>query len=140
MRFPKFKTLDAYLIRKYLSTFFFCVLIFTLISMAIDFSDKVQSFIEKPATLKNIFVDYYVGWVFHMAGLLMPLYTLIAVVFFTSRLAFNAELLSILNAGVSFQRLLRPYLIVGGFIAMLHFSLNHFIVPHLNKPRLHRWY
>jgi lipopolysaccharide export system permease protein len=71
-----------------------------------------------------------------MAGLLMPLYTLIAVVFFTSRLAFNAELLAILNAGVSFRRLLRPYLIAGGFIAVLHFSLNHLIVPQLNKPRL----
>lgn len=132
----RLKVLDAYLIRKYLSTFFFCVLIFTLISMAIDFSDKVSSFIEKPATLKNILIDYYGGWVFHMAGLLMPLYTLIAVVFFTSRLAFNAELLSILNAGVSFRRLLQPYLMAGGFIALMHFTMNHFIVPKLNKSRL----
>ena len=101
-------TLDRYLIKQYLTTFVFVLGIFTLISMAIDFSDKVQSFIEKPCTLKNIVVDYYAGWIFHMASLILPVYTLVAVVFFTSRLAFNSEILSILNAGVSFRRLLRP--------------------------------
>jgi len=131
-----FATLDRYLIRKYLSTFFFSLLICTLISMAIDFSDKVKSFIEKPCTFKEIMVDYYLGFVLNMAGLLLPLYTLIAVVFFTSRLAFNSEILSILNAGVSFQRLMRPYLIAGSAVALLHFSLNHFLIPIGNKSRL----
>lgn len=129
-------TLDRYLIGKYLSTFGFALLICTIISIAIDFSDKVQTFIDKPCTLRNIVVDYYAGWIVHMAGLLMPLYTLIAVVFFTSRLAFNAEILSILNAGVSFSRLLRPYLIAGGAIALLHLTLNHFVIPRLNKSKL----
>lgn len=130
------KVLDFYLIRKYFSTFFFSLLICTLISVAIDFSEKVKSFIEKPCTVKEIVFDYYPGFILYMAGLLMPLYTLIAVVFFTSRLAFNSEILSILNAGISFQRLLRPYLIVGGLIAALHMALNHFIVPQFNKKRL----
>lgn len=132
----KIKTLDRYIIRKFLSTVFFSMLICTLISMAIDFSDKVQNFIEKPATLKNILVDYYLGFVLHMAGLLMPLYTLIGVVFFTSRMAFNAEILSILNAGISFQRLLRPYLIAGGLVAVLHYTLNNQLIPERNKERL----
>lgn len=132
----KLKVLDAYLIKKYFSTFFFSLLICTLISVAIDFSDKVKSFIEKPCTVKEIIFDYFSGFILHMAGLLLPLYTLIAVVFFTSRLAFNSEILSILNAGVSFQRLLRPYLFVGGIIALLHLSLNHIIVPQVNKSRL----
>lgn len=130
------KTLDAYIIRKFLSTVFFSMLICTMISMAIDFSDKVQSFIEKPITLKGVLVDYYLGFVLHMAGLLMPLYTLVGVVFFTSRMAFNAEILSILNAGVSFRRLLRPYLIAGGVVAALHFALNNFVIPVANKSRL----
>jgi lipopolysaccharide export system permease protein len=129
-------TLDRYLIRKYLSTFFFAVLIFTLISMAIDFSDKVKSFIEKTCTFKEIMVDYYIGFVLNMGGLLLPLYVLIAVVFFTSRLAFNAEILSILNAGVSFQRLLRPYLLAAGAVVALHLALNHFLIPTTNKTRL----
>lgn len=129
-------TLDRYLIKQYLTTFVFVLGIFTLISMAIDFSDKVQSFIEKPCTLKNIVVDYYAGWIFHMASLILPVYTLVAVVFFTSRLAFNAEILSILNAGISFRRLLQPYLIAGGAVALLHLTLNHVVVPRLNKSRL----
>ncbi|MBK9336498.1 MAG: LptF/LptG family permease [Lewinellaceae bacterium] len=119
-------TLDRYLIRKYLSTFFFAVLIFTIISMAIDFSDKVKSFIEKPCTVQEILFDYFTGFILYMGGLLLPLYVLIAVVFFTSRLAFNSEILSILNAGVSFQRLMRPYLLAGTAVALLHLSLNHF--------------
>ncbi len=129
-------TLDRYIIRNYLTTFVFVLGVFTLISMAIDFSDKVQSFIEKPCTLKNIVVDYYAGWIFHMASLILPVYTLVAVVFFTSRLAFNSEILSILNAGVSFRRLMRPYLIAGGTVALFHLTLNHFVVPKLNKSRL----
>ncbi len=129
-------TLDRYLIRKYVSTFLFSLLICTLISMAIDFSEKVKSFIEKPCTFGEIMADYYLGFVLHMAGLLLPLYTLIAVIFFTSRLAFNSEILSILNAGVSFGRLLRPYLLAGSAVAFFHFSLNHFLIPLANKSRL----
>ncbi len=129
-------TLDRYLIKKYLSTFGFVLMIFTLVSMAIDFSDKVQSFIEKPCTLKNIVVDYYFGWVIHMAGLILPTYTLISVTFFTSRLAFNSEILAILNAGVSFKRLMRPYLIAGGIVTLMHLGFNHFLIPKLNKQRL----
>lgn len=132
----KIKVIDNYLIRKYFSTFFFSLLICTLISVAIDFSDKVKHFIEKPCTLKQIVIDYYLGFILHMAGLLLPLYTLIAVVFFSSRLAFNSEILSIFNAGVSFGRLLKPYLIVGGAIAVIHLSLNHFMIPQFNKSRL----
>ena len=136
LKYLRLKTLDRYIIQKYLSTFFFSSLIFTLISVAIDFSDKVQSFIEKPCTLKNIVVDYYFGFIGYITSLLMPMYTLIAVVFFTSRLAFNAEILAILNAGVSFNRILKPYLIAGSIVFLLHLSLNHFIIPHLNKSRL----
>ena len=135
-KFLKLKVLDAYLIKKYFSTFFFSLLICTLISVAIDFSDKVKSFIEKPCTVTEIVFDYYPGFIFYMAGLLLPLYTLIAVVFFTSRLAFNSEVLSIFNAGISFQRLARPYLIVGGAIVALHMALNHFVTPQFNKSRL----
>lgn len=132
----KSKIVDRYIVRKYLTTFTFAVLIFSMISMAIDFSDKVQSFIEKPCTLKQILLDYYSGFVVHITGLLLPMYTLISVIFFTSRLAFNAEILSMLNAGISFNRLLKPYLFAGGIITLFHLTLNHFLIPKLNKSRL----
>lgn len=130
----KIKVLDQYIIKKYLSTFFFAALILTMITVPIDLSDKIQSFIEKPCTKLEI-LKYYAGFVLHMTALLLPLYTLIAVVFFTSRMAFDAEILSILNAGVSFNRMLRPYLIAGGVVMCLHLFLNHFAAPTMNKVR-----
>lgn len=129
-------TLDRYIIRKYLSTFLFSILIFSMISMAIDFSDKISSFIEKPCTLKEIVFDYFPGFVLYITGLLLPLYSLIAVIFFTSRMASNAEIISIFNAGVSFGRLLRPYLIAAGIVAAAHLALSHFVIPKANKSRL----
>jgi lipopolysaccharide export system permease protein len=129
-------TIDKYFMGKYLSTFFFAILICSMISMAIDFSDKVRSFIESGCTLKNILVDYYPGFVAHMTGLLMPMYVLITVVFFTSRLAFNSEILSVFNAGVGFKRLLRPYLLAAGFVTLLHLLLGHYLIPKMNQSRL----
>lgn len=133
--FSRLKVLDAYFIRKYLATVFFSLLIFSMISCAIDFSDKVQSIIEKPCTAKDV-LAYYLGFVVHMASLLMPLYTLIGVVFFTSRLASNAEILSVFNAGISFNRLLRPYLLAAFAVMTLHLFINHVGAPFLNKWRL----
>lgn len=119
-----------------MSTFFFAVLICSMISMAIDFSDKVQTFIEKPCTKKEILLDYYPGFVLYITGLLLPLYVLIAVIFFTSRLAFNAEILSIFNAGVSFRRLMRPYLIAAGIVMALNLFFSHYLIPITNRARL----
>jgi len=130
------KLLDQYIVRKYLSTVFFVLLIVTMISVAIDVSDKIQNFISRPCTVKEILFTYYPGFMIHMTGLLLPIYTLIGVVFFTSRLAFNDEILSILNAGVSFGRLLRPYLIGGCLVGGLHLTINHFLAPTFNKSRL----
>ena len=130
------KVLDKYIIRQYLATVVFSLLICTLITVAIDFSDKVQSIIEKPCTWKDI-LAYYTGFTLHMAGLLLPLYTLIGVVFFTSRLAFNSEILSVLNAGVSFGRLLRPYMIAGSIVVAVHLLLNHVVTPYTNVWKLY---
>ncbi len=132
----KIKVLDQYFIRQYLATVLFSLLICTLITVAIDFSDKVQSIIEKPCTWKDI-LAYYTGFTLHMAGLLLPLYTLIGVVFFTSRLAFNSEILSVLNAGVSFGRLLRPYMIAGSIVVAVHLLLNHVVTPYTNVWKLY---
>lgn len=127
------KKIDAYIIKKYLSTFFFTVLIFTMISIVIDFSDKVEDFIEEDVTIYQIIVEYYLNWTLWINGLLFPLYALIAVIFFTSRMAYNSEIISILNAGVSFRRLMLPYLVAAGLITILHLVGNHYIIPFGNK-------
>ena len=127
------KILDRYIIKKYLSTFFFTVLIFTMISIVIDFSEKIEDFIEEGLGVFQILSEYYINWILWINGLLFPLYALISVIFFTSRMAYNSEIISILNAGVSFRRLMRPYLIAGTFIFLLHFFGNHFFIPIGNK-------
>ena len=119
-----------------MSTFFFAVLIFTLISVIIDFSEKVEKFIESAITKREIYLEYYPGFIGYIGGLLWPLYTLIAVIFFTSRMAYNSEIISIFNAGVSFKRLMRPYLISASVIAILHLIGNHYFIPKGNKLRL----
>ena len=132
----KISILDKYIIQKYLSTFGFIVLMLTLIACVIDFSEKADVFTKGVITKKEIFIDHYMNFIPHISTLLFPLYALISVIFFTSRMASNSEIISMLNAGVSFGRLTRPYLIAGGLIAILHLVLNHFIVPRGNKDRL----
>ncbi len=127
------KKIDAYIIKKYLSTFFFTLIIFTMIALVIDFSDKVEDFIEEEVTVREILLDYYLNWSLWINGLLVPLYALIGVIFFTSRLAYNSEIISILNAGVSFRRLLLPYLVAGSLITGLHLAGNHYFIPLGNK-------
>lgn len=127
------KKLDWYIIKKFLSTFFFVVLIITMISVIIDFSDKVEDFIEEEdLTYYQIIFDYYLNWIIWINGLIFPLGVLIAVIFFTSRMAFNSEIISIFNAGVSFNRLMVPYLVTGGFLTALHLLGNHYVIPIAN--------
>jgi len=130
------KKLDIYILGKFLSTFFFTVLIFTLISVFIDFSEKVEKFITEPITRREILLIYYPGFIVFIAKILWPLYTLIAVIFFTSRMASNSEILSVFNAGVSFRRLMRPYLVGAGVLMVIFLTGSHFFVPWISKLRL----
>jgi lipopolysaccharide export system permease protein len=130
------KVLDRYIAGQFLRTFGFSLLICSMISMAIDFSDKVQNFVDKKPPTRAIFLDYYVGFVLHMANQLMPLYVLIAVVFFTSRMAANSEIISMLNAGMSFRRVLKPYLLAAFAIMGFQLVASHWLVPIANKARL----
>lgn len=129
--------IDWYILKKFLTTFFFTVLLFTLIVVIIDFSEKVERFVESDISRSEIIFQYIPNFTLFMYGLLFPLFTLIAVVFFTSRLANNSEILSIFNAGVSFGRLLRPYWVGAIFIAVLHTLSVNYLVPSGTKTRLY---
>jgi len=109
------------------------VLIFTLISMIIDLSEKIDDLIEEKVAISEILFDYYLNWILWINGLLFPLYALIGVIFFTSRMAYNSEIISILNAGVSFRRLMRPYMLTAFFLFIIHLIGNHYFIPIGNK-------
>lgn len=132
------KKLDIYIIKKYLGTFFFTAFLFTLISMVVDFSEKTEKFVEASHTYSiwYIFRTYHLNWIPFINGILWPLFSLIAVIFFTSRIAYNSEIISILNAGVSFRRILRPYLLAACILTSLLLLMNHYWIPMSNAPRL----
>lgn len=130
------KKLDTFIMRKYFTTFIFTAFIFTMIAVVIDISEKLEKFIEEPTTLREIILKYYTAFIPHMNWLLWPLFALISVIFFTSRMAANSEVISILNAGVNYKRFLRPFLIAAGVISIIHAIGNHFFIPLLNKNRI----
>lgn len=127
--------LDRYIIRKYLSSFFFVSLIFLLIAVVIDITEKLSDFIDKAVPYTEILV-YYGTYIPHMFSILAPLFLFIGVIFFTSKLASDSEIVAVLGNGISYYRLLRPYLMTGVLIALLLLGLNHFGVPLLNKKRV----
>jgi lipopolysaccharide export system permease protein len=129
------KKLDWYIIGKFLRTFFFAVLIFSMVSVIIDFSEKVERFIESDITKFEIAFEYFPTFLLFILGLLWPMLTLIAVIFFTGRMANNSEIISILNAGVSFRRLLRPYMFTAGFLTVLYVIGINFLIPIGNAHR-----
>ena len=128
--------LDRYIIKNYLKTFGFVMLMLSLIACVIDLGEKVEDFKKDAVPYKVIFFDYYLNFIPHINALLFPLIALISVVFFTSRLAYDSEIISIFNAGVSFKRLMRPYLVAASILACIHLVFNHYIVPNGNKRRL----
>lgn len=126
-------TIDFYIIRKYLSTFFFTALLFSIIAVTIDFSEHIENFIDQPVTKKEIIFDYYLNFIPWINGLLWPIFSLIAVTFFTSRLARNTEVVAMLNAGMSYVRFLRPFFISSALLAIVSLLGNHIFFPIGNK-------
>lgn len=129
------KKLDIYIIKKYLSTFFFTMLLISMIAVVIDFSEKVNKFMDSDLSFLEILRDYYIPFVPWINGLMWPLFALISVVFFTSRMAKNSEIIAILSAGVSARRLMVPYLISAMIISIaLWFGKNH-LIPLSSKKK-----
>jgi lipopolysaccharide export system permease protein len=127
------KKIDRYIIKKYLGTFLFTIVLFTMIAVIFDFSDRVQKFIEYDLSADQIINEYYINFIPWINSILFPIYALIAVVFVTSRLANNSEIIAILSAGVSFKRILLPYLISALAIVGVHLVGNHHFIPNSNK-------
>lgn len=127
--------LDRYIIKKYLSTFVFTIVMITMIAISIDFFEKVDKFLAADTSAWRIFRDYHVNFVPWINGLLWPLFALLAVIFFTSRMARESEVISILAAGISYNRFLRPYMIAGVFLAALLWIGNNYIIPNATKTK-----
>jgi lipopolysaccharide export system permease protein len=127
------KILDLYIIKKYLATFFFTMVLITLIAMTIHYFELVDRFISANLTWKQIAFDYYVHFIPWINGLLWPLFCLLSVIFFTSRMAKNSEVISILSSKISYARFLQPYLLSASFLAILLWVGNNYVIPRSNR-------
>jgi lipopolysaccharide export system permease protein len=132
----KIKIIDKYIIRKFLGTFFFSMALILTIAIVFDFAEKIDNFMEKEAPVKAIIFDYYLNFIPYFATLFAPLFVFIAVIFFTSKMAINIEIIAILNSGMSFKRMMWPYFLSATLIAILAFILTNFIIPQSNRDRM----
>jgi len=136
IKFFGLKLLDFYIIRKFLSSFLLAIVLILSIVVIFDLSEKIDDFIENGAQFKEIFRDYYLNFIPYFAVLFSSLFAFIAVIYFTSRMAYNTEIIAILNSGMSFRRLLIPYLISAVLIAAVSFYLSNRVIPKANKIKL----
>lgn len=128
--------LDWYIIRQFLGTFVFSLVLILGIAVIFDFSEKIDDFIQKQAPLKAIIFDYYLNFIPYFATLFAPMFVFISVIFFTSKMAVNTEIIAMLNSGMSFRRLMVPYLISAAFIALGTFLLQNYVLPRSNIARI----
>lgn len=132
----KIGIIDIYIVRKFLGTFFFSIVLILAIAVVFDFTEKIDDFLEKGAPVKAIIFDYYMNFIPYFATLFAPLFVFISVIYFTSQMAYNTEIVAILNSGMSFSRLMWPYFLSSLVIAILTFMLTNFIIPHSNLQRI----
>ena len=122
--------LDWYIIKKFIGTYIYAILLIISIAIVFDFNENLSKFTQYHAPWRAIIFDYYANFVPYYSNLFSPLFVFIAVIFFTSKLAGNSEIISMMAAGVSIRRLMRPYMISCILIAGLTFYLNSFVIPH----------
>jgi lipopolysaccharide export system permease protein len=130
------KILDLYIIKKFLGTFIFSIILIIALAVVIDISEKIDAFIEKQIPLSEIIFDYYFNFIPYYTNLFLFLFVFISVVFFTAKMAGKSEIIAIIGSGVSFKRLMYPYFISAFILALLSYFLSNFIIPPSNKVRL----
>ncbi|MBL4604520.1 MAG: LptF/LptG family permease [Flavobacteriaceae bacterium] len=130
------KKLDWYILKRYLVTFLFTMLILIPIAIAIDISEKVDKFLmHSDLGVMEIIDSYYKNFIIYYANTFMPLALFIAVILFTSKLSNNTEIVAMTNARISFTRFLYPYIIGATLVTIFSLLMNHFVVPNSSKER-----
>ena len=135
-RKPWLGRVDHYIVYKFLSTYIFLITIIVVIAVIFDFNEKIDKLTQSHAPMQKIIFDYYVNFVPYFANLFSPLFVFIAVIFFTSKLADNSEIIAMKSTGMSFRRLLRPYMFSAALIALTTYLLGAYVIPQSNVARV----
>ena len=130
------RKLDRYIIVKFLGTYFFAIALIISIAVVFDINENIDKFINNNAPIKAIVFDYYMNFIPYFSNLFSPLFVFIAVIFFTSKMAENSEIIAMMSTGMSFKRLMRPYMISAAIIAALTYGLGAYVIPEGNVTRL----
>ncbi len=133
---PWLGRLDRYIIYKFLSTYIFLITIIVVIAVIFDFNEQIDKLTRSHAPMLKIIFDYYVNFIPYFANLFSPLFVFIAVIFFTSKLADNSEIIAMKSTGMSFRRLLRPYMVSAAIIALSSFLLGAYVIPQTSVERV----
>lgn len=120
--------IDKYILKRYLATFSVMLLLFIPIGIVIDVSEKVNKMLQNKVPFSKIAL-YYFDFTVYFANLLFPIFLFLSVIWFTSKLASNTEIIAILSSGISFTRFLRPYLIGATIISIFSLLMGFFLVP-----------
>ena len=130
------KKIDLYILKKFLGTFFFIITLFILIAVVFDISEKIDDFLEEDVTFYEIVVDYYFSFIPWIYSTLTPLLVFIAVILFTSKMANQTEIIPILSAGISFNRMLRPYFVGAVLLLIISLFMSHYVIPITNRHKI----
>ena len=130
------RRIDWYIIKKFLGTYFFSIALIISIAVVFDVNEWIDNFINNKAPVKAIIFDYYANFVPYFSNLFSPLFVFISVIFFTSKLAENSEIIAMMSTGLSFRRLLRPYMISAAIIAIMTYGMGAYVIPKGNVTRL----
>ena len=130
------KILDWYIFKKFMLTFVIALVLIIGIVIVFDISEKIDKFVANQAPLKAIIVDYYMNFIPFFVNMYSAMFVFISVIFFTSRMAANSEIIAILSGGISFHRMMVPYIVASAIIALVSLGLNLYIIPRSNQQRL----
>ena len=130
------RRLDMYIIKKFLGTYIFAIALIISIAVVFDFNEKQDKFMSHEAPWNAIIFDYYLNFIPYFANLFSPLFVFIAVIFFTSKLTENSEIIAMFSSGMSFKRILRPYMVSAGIIAVATFWLGGYVIPKGSVTRI----
>jgi membrane protein len=134
VKYNPIKILDRYIIGKFLGTYVFAIILILAITVMFDVNEKLDPFLRAP--LKATIFDYFVNFLPYFANQFSPLFTFIAVIFFTSKLADNSEIIAMLSTGMSYRRFTRPYMISAAVIAICTYLLAAYVIPPANIKRI----
>lgn len=136
MRIPGFRIIDRYIIKKFIGTYLFIIALFVLIIVIFDYAEQVDDFITLKAPFQKIIFDYYANYVPFLINQFSGLFTFITVIWFTSKMASQTEIIAILSSGVSFKRLMWPYFLSALMITFLSLTLSLWVIPIANAKRV----